>query len=814
MRCLYCGKELALLKRWTGGGEFCSDAHRQQYQEEYNQLALNRLLQAKPPGDGISPGEGRGQEHKRVEPLARPAQPQIQSPAQIPAPVPAPIKAQPQPQANATAPKALEARRPVPKYEEPVRAAAPEPMAEPVVEIEDEEAAPMESTGFLIELPVPVMAAVADSKFDLEMAWQFTPVLPARNGEGRETKLVPAGQVELEPTGQVRDYPARQGDRRLEVREFVRSAPKVEFHLRTAGEPGITEISEESMDILIFPHPPQGSPPLWQEAEQHFSFDTELGAFARVALGTTGIEDNLESTVQAKPENGLPAPDAVQETKPVVEPRPVVSARPFQPIEKMEPLPKPAAVVEPPAAPKPAPILSRPSFVAPATARPAEKLPAEKPVTSEKPIAVRVETTPERKPELTPAPITKPLPLTLHGLSAGRGKPVQVFASAVTAGVDVQIPRSSALPLRPVMIVGPAQVEEKKAEVGKPEEKKPAERTVVVKTDPKRPQPTSPDPRFTAGKTRKPEVRILEPEKTVEKVSVAATVKEAAEKIVQQKPVPEIKRVDPKPAETKAAETKPAAATPKAPAAKEPEKSAPVKEPAKPAPYAAPDLGLPSLSLENGNFFSKLPFAAKAGAALVIVAAIVGIAMMGGKGRSAAGAGEPQVVEIGTPLPAVESGWITDWGAEPGVRKLHEISVLRPSVSLSDYRIEFQAQIETKALGWVYRAKDGKNYYVNRLEVVKPGLNPTIALVRFAVIDGEEQPRSQFPLSIPVHVDTLYKIRFDAVGDRFTTYVQGQKVDEWTDSRIRTGGVGLYNERGERMSLKGGLNVVPLAIRK
>src|SRR5580658_714007 len=49
MRCLYCGKELALLKRWTGGGEFCSDAHRQQYQDEYNQLALNRLLQAKPP---------------------------------------------------------------------------------------------------------------------------------------------------------------------------------------------------------------------------------------------------------------------------------------------------------------------------------------------------------------------------------------------------------------------------------------------------------------------------------------------------------------------------------------------------------------------------------------------------------------------------------------------------------------------------------------------------------------------------------------------------------------------------------------------
>src|SRR5277367_3574759 len=46
MRCLYCGKELALLKRLTGGGEFCSEAHKKSYQEEYNRIALTRLLQA------------------------------------------------------------------------------------------------------------------------------------------------------------------------------------------------------------------------------------------------------------------------------------------------------------------------------------------------------------------------------------------------------------------------------------------------------------------------------------------------------------------------------------------------------------------------------------------------------------------------------------------------------------------------------------------------------------------------------------------------------------------------------------------------
>src|SRR5690348_2805553 len=46
MRCLYCGKELALLKRWTRSGQFCSEAHKKSYQEEYNRIGLNRLLQA------------------------------------------------------------------------------------------------------------------------------------------------------------------------------------------------------------------------------------------------------------------------------------------------------------------------------------------------------------------------------------------------------------------------------------------------------------------------------------------------------------------------------------------------------------------------------------------------------------------------------------------------------------------------------------------------------------------------------------------------------------------------------------------------
>jgi hypothetical protein len=49
MHCLYCDRPLALIKRLTGDGEFCSKECRKNYQREHNQLALARLLETQPP---------------------------------------------------------------------------------------------------------------------------------------------------------------------------------------------------------------------------------------------------------------------------------------------------------------------------------------------------------------------------------------------------------------------------------------------------------------------------------------------------------------------------------------------------------------------------------------------------------------------------------------------------------------------------------------------------------------------------------------------------------------------------------------------
>lgn len=105
MRCLYCGKHLALFKKLTGGGEFCSDAHKQSYHEEYNKLALNRLMEAQTRqedqstpqpaargGSGSPPGKpelveptARGGYFKQSVPARNPGMAMLASPAQGPA---------------------------------------------------------------------------------------------------------------------------------------------------------------------------------------------------------------------------------------------------------------------------------------------------------------------------------------------------------------------------------------------------------------------------------------------------------------------------------------------------------------------------------------------------------------------------------------------------------------------------------------------------------------------------------------------------------------------------------------------------------
>ncbi len=150
-----------------------------------------------------------------------------------------------------------------------------------------------------------------------------------------------------------------------------------------------------------------------------------------------------------------------------------------------------------------------------------------------------------------------------------------------------------------------------------------------------------------------------------------------------------------------------------------------------------------------------------------------------------------------------EDGWSKTWkyGAasflEPG-----QLALYAPTVGMRDYTFQFLGQIERKSLNWVFRASDAKNYYAMRIVITRGGPLPEAQLVRSTVIGGKERDVKTMPIPFPVRPDTLYLVKMDIRGADYTTYIQGQVVDTFTDSRLEQGGVGFYSARGEQSMLR------------
>jgi hypothetical protein len=130
------------------------------------------------------------------------------------------------------------------------------------------------------------------------------------------------------------------------------------------------------------------------------------------------------------------------------------------------------------------------------------------------------------------------------------------------------------------------------------------------------------------------------------------------------------------------------------------------------------------------------------------------------------------------------------------------LALYQPSMNLSDYQMLFLGMIDQKALSWVVRASDFRNYYVIKLVVLKDGPLPQIGLTRYAVIDGKAQDRADTIVPVSAREDMLYRVRMDLSGDDYTLDVQGQVVDTWREPRLHRGGIGFFSARGEQSRVR------------
>ena len=153
-------------------------------------------------------------------------------------------------------------------------------------------------------------------------------------------------------------------------------------------------------------------------------------------------------------------------------------------------------------------------------------------------------------------------------------------------------------------------------------------------------------------------------------------------------------------------------------------------------------------------------------------------------------------------VPASKSGGNRDWSFKDGVAHPSRLRLLKDSLRLSNYNIDFAGQIDQKSLSWAFRARDDKNFYAGKLVVAKPGPLPAVDLVRYAMVNGAESRRVRLPLPMIVRPDSVYRVQVAVKGNEFSTVVNGQMVDTWSDDRLRSGGVGFFADAGESASLR------------
>ncbi len=150
---------------------------------------------------------------------------------------------------------------------------------------------------------------------------------------------------------------------------------------------------------------------------------------------------------------------------------------------------------------------------------------------------------------------------------------------------------------------------------------------------------------------------------------------------------------------------------------------------------------------------------------------------------------------------AGERGASQDWTIGGGTVRPGKLRLWKPSLGLDNYRFEFLGEVEQKAMSWAFRAPDLDNYYATKIAIVHAGALPRAEIVRYVVWKGREYNRVQLPLPLSVVGSSNYRVKVSVKGNDFSTSVNGQIVDVWSDSRLPTGGIGFFSQPGEVASV-------------
>jgi hypothetical protein len=143
------------------------------------------------------------------------------------------------------------------------------------------------------------------------------------------------------------------------------------------------------------------------------------------------------------------------------------------------------------------------------------------------------------------------------------------------------------------------------------------------------------------------------------------------------------------------------------------------------------------------------------------------------------------------------------WGYDDmGFVRPASLGLYRPTLSLSNYHVDFIARIDERGMGFVFRAVDARNYQAVKLVMSRPGPVPEWHVIRYAVIGGKEMSRSDKLLPVSLTPGKFFTAQMDVLGADFTLMVLDKVADFWTDDRLKAGGIGFFCGKGEQARVR------------
>jgi hypothetical protein len=140
------------------------------------------------------------------------------------------------------------------------------------------------------------------------------------------------------------------------------------------------------------------------------------------------------------------------------------------------------------------------------------------------------------------------------------------------------------------------------------------------------------------------------------------------------------------------------------------------------------------------------------------------------------------------------AGMVSD---DSGAARVTGFALNRSTMGLTGYRLDFDAKIASRGLGWVVGAEDEKNYYAFKIEDGGSRKQPQYRLVRYLVAEGEEgSERVQVNLPAALDVEGFNRISVRLRENRIATFINGTGVDYWQAEETPQGGVGFFTEGG------------------